>query len=186
MNRSPRRTVRESIEKPSITCEGSPPSSRPPTAAATAPAVSTSGTRIPLTSSHPLPRTAAQQRVARYLYVVEPVRTVADDLHLLVSFACKNHQVSGLGQVHCPLYCCAAVDDRQCVGPADHAALGPRLHRSFARLRHAAHHLVDDGGGILGPRIVGRDDDDVAHPTGDRAHQRALGPIAVTPAAEHG
>ena len=54
------------------------------------------------------------------------------------------------------------------------------------RLRHPAHHLVDDGGGVLDARVVGRDDHDVAQPAGHCAHERALGAIAIASASEHG
>ena len=51
--------------------------------------------------------------------------------------------------------------------------------------RDAALNLLDDLPGILAARVVGGDDDEIAQPSGHRAHERPLGPIAVAAAAEH-
>ena len=49
----------------------------------------------------------------------------------------------------------------------------------------AALDLVDDLIRILRSRVVGRDDDEIAQPGGDRAHERPLRAIAIAAASEH-
>ena len=51
--------------------------------------------------------------------------------------------------------------------------------------RVPAEDLVDDGKGILGARVVGRDDHTVGQPRRDLSHERALAAVPVAPAAEH-
>ena len=50
---------------------------------------------------------------------------------------------------------------------------------------HAHEDLVDDRLGSLGPRVVGGRPRPVGRARGDLAHDRALGPVAITAAAEH-
>ncbi len=60
-----------------------------------------------------------------------------------------------------------------------------RGRRSRSRPGAAAEDRGADGGGILGARVVVRDDDDVGQAGGDLAHHRPLAGIAVAAAAEH-
>ena len=56
--------------------------------------------------------------------------------------------------------------------------------RVVAPAGYPAQHLRDDGSRILVARVVRRDEGDVAHARGDAAHQGALGPVPIPPAAE--
>ena len=75
-------------------------------------------------------------------------------------------------------------------GPALSIALRMAFSRSGStRLRRveapdADHGVIHDANGVLRPRIIGGEHDDVAQLRGSHAHQRALCAIPVTSAAE--
>ena len=114
---------------------------------------------------------AARKRLARDFHVVKGMRSFARDLHLLVSLAGEQHDVSGARFADGQRNRFAAVD----FDGVFHAGLLQTHQR-----------VVDDGARIFAARIVGSEHDEIAASSRGLAHQRTLGAIAIAAATEHG
>src|SRR5439155_11380185 len=199
-NRSPGRTVRESMLYPSIS-RSAPPSgglrprtSRPPTALAIAARLRRAMSRGPPAAGaspcppgpspgeRPMARRSPRrpQDVPRDLAIVERDGPLAQDLVRLVPLAGDHDAISLLGEGQGAPDRLLAIRDHQ-------AALLPALPAGIAGERAACprQDLLDDSHRVLAPRVVRGHDHDVAPGRRGEPHQRALAPVPVAAAAEH-
>ena len=146
---------------------GTPCASVPPVASSTSASVSAARAhRRP-------PGDEARQHLARDLPVVEGHRALAQDLVGLVALAGDHHRRRPAR----PLASARAIASRRsAITSVSSAARPPGMPRRISS-------RIASGGSLRGLSEVS--DDEVGEPRGHRAHQRALGAVAVAAAAEH-
>src|SRR5262245_16415818 len=154
-NTSPGTRLRVSMENPLMVSDGTPSAS--PCAAATSSAHCHSGSCIDR---------GLRQRGAHRLVVRERQDCGADDLAGLMALAGDEQHVAIAEQ-------------------ANAGANGFGTVADLARAGRGGEDLGADGGGLLAPGIVVRDDDVVRMLAGDAAHDRALALVSIAAAAEH-
>src|SRR5262245_55375179 len=154
-NTSPGRKLRLSIDKPRMGQAGAP--SGVPCAAAASSVQVHNGSGI---------ERGLRKGSPHRLVVGEGHDNGANDLARLVAFAGNQQHVTASEQPHAGLDRLDAVAD-------------------FAGAGRAGQNLGANGGCSLAPGIIIRDNHACGELAGDAPHERALAPIAVTPAAKH-
>src|SRR5579862_3426697 len=185
INSSPGRTVRESIDTPATPATGSRPAGtgtpsasatsatrhriRSPTGSASISSASSQDTKLLLLLRRLFRKTFAAQNLSRLLAIVKLKRAIAQNLRVLVAFACQQHDVSRARFVkrHSQRRLTILLDS---VVPV--------------HLLQSHNHVVDDAQRVFRARIVARQNHQVAQRSRCLAHQRTGRTIPLSPGAK--